>query len=98
MERAVFLTHDFPTAGIGWIGKKDMARRIYAWMCRYCGDIKKTRNVAEKHEIACLKNPNARNCMHCIYSFEGVGGLKCEKGKKCTKAVSAVCPYFTRKK
>ena len=76
-----------------------MARRVLAYECRYCGDIKKTENICLRHEKTCLKNPDARNCIVCAYSIQQSGARKllCQKGKICSQAVSANCEHFTRK-
>lgn len=76
-----------------------MARRILAWECKYCGAIKKNETIALRHEVTCLKNPDARNCILCIFSFrnEQMNKLVCRKGKICSRAISASCEYFRRK-
>lgn len=76
-----------------------MARRVLAWECKYCGAIKKTENVCLRHETACLKNPNSRNCLRCLHSYTNLSSNKvdCKKGKKCSQAVSAICEYFEEK-
>ena len=85
-----------------------MARRILAWQCRYCGVIKKSETICERHERTCLKNPDARNCIVCEHSFkptveflfdeEPACSLMCHKGKVCSRATSAKCEYFKRRK
>ena len=76
-----------------------MARRVLAWECRHCGAIKKTENICRRHEITCLKNPDARNCILCQHSIakSGTRELLCQKGKKCSQAISAKCEHFNRK-
>lgn len=84
-----------------------MARRILAWECRYCGAIKKSETICERHEITCLKNPQARNCVVCENGYkptieflsedDKVPSLLCKKGKVCSRATSAKCEYFARK-
>ena len=75
-----------------------MARRVLAWECKYCGAIKKSETIALRHEITCVKNPDARNCMVCTYSQgNGSGTLLCQKGKTCSRAVSAKCEHFKKK-
>lgn len=74
-----------------------MARQVLAWQCKYCGAIKRTENVALKHEKACLKNPNPKNCIVCQHSYfnEEENYLMCRLRKiKCTKSVSANCDQF----
>lgn len=77
-----------------------MARRVLAWQCKYCGEIKKSETIAVRHELTCVKNPDARNCMVCAYSVgsENTRELLCQKGKTCSRAVSAKCEHFKRKK
>ncbi len=76
-----------------------MARRVLAWECKYCGAIKKSETIALRHELTCIKNPDARNCIVCAYSIgsETTRKLLCLKGKTCSRAVSAKCEYFRRK-
>lgn len=76
-----------------------MARRIIAWECKYCGEIKKNETIALRHEATCIKNPEARNCILCIHSIPNsiTGKLFCQKGKTCSRAVSAGCEHFKRK-
>lgn len=74
-----------------------MARQILAWQCRYCGDVKKTRKIAERHEKTCLKNPEAKNCVLCIHSMNDpyTNTLVCSVRKlNCSRAVSADCDQF----
>lgn len=37
-----------------------MATRVLAYECKYCGTLKKTRALMDRHELACLKNPKAK--------------------------------------
>lgn len=79
-----------------------MARRILAWECKYCGAIKKSETICDRHERTCLQNPDARNCIVCQYSYksgtESSSSLMCSKGKICSRATSAKCEHFRRKK
>lgn len=74
-----------------------MALRVLAYQCKYCGALKKTKNTCERHEIACLSNPNAKNCMLCrhrtTHENKRVCGLS---GKLCSSSVSANCTAFER--
>lgn len=73
-----------------------MATRVLAYECQYCGALKKTKRTCERHEISCLKNPNARNCILCTHSIKEEGETICAKtGKRCSVAVSANCNQFT---
>lgn len=80
-----------------------MARRVLAWECRYCGALKKTENICLRHEITCVHNPDAKNCILCIHSNATETGkmrkekLLCNLGKKCSRAVSAKCENFRRR-
>lgn len=73
-----------------------MARRVLAWECRYCGAIKKSETICNRHEKTCLKNPDARNCIVCAHSAKSVSALICSKGKVCSRATSAKCEHFKR--
>lgn len=73
-----------------------MARRILAWECKYCGAIKKSETICERHEKTCLKNPDARNCIVCKHSYNRDVKISCCKGKVCSRATSAKCEYFER--
>lgn len=67
---------------------------IVAYECEYCGTIKRTKKVMQNHERTCMKNPNAINCLKC----RNAQGGKCTvTGKKCSKAVSAMCNNFQSK-
>lgn len=76
-----------------------MARRVIAWECKYCGEIKKSETIALRHEITCLMNPEARNCILCRHSMKDIEtkNLVCQKGRTCSRAVSAKCEHFRRK-
>jgi hypothetical protein len=81
-----------------------MARKILAYECQFCGTIKKTRNIAERHEISCKMNPDAHNCMLCKNAMKlekcvkGGGRYWCPTGNKaCSSAVGANCERFDRK-
>ena len=75
-----------------------MATRTLAYECKYCGALKRTKNVCERHEITCLQNPGARNCLLCIHKVEGPKGRTCSVTKKrCSAAVSAECEHFERR-
>ncbi len=74
-----------------------MAKQVLAWRCRYCGVLKRTENIALRHEASCLKNPDAKNCAFCIHSKASEGVLVCKvRDLKCTRAVSVKCEYFER--
>lgn len=75
-----------------------MAVRVLAYECKYCGTLKKTKNNCEKHEVACLSNPDAKNCLLCAHATSDEKGKICGKtGKRCSMAVSANCNDFTRR-
>ncbi len=75
-----------------------MARRIIAWECKYCGEIKKSEKIALRHEASCLKNPDAKNCTLCVNSEKQEGRLICVKhGQYCSRAISAYCDDFVRR-
>ena len=76
-----------------------MATRVLAYECKYCGTLKKTRALMDRHELACLRNPNAKNCTRCEHlQKNGDGRATCEvSGKLCSVAVSARCKDFKRR-
>ena len=83
-----------------------MARRVFAYECRYCGKLFKTYKIAERHEVSCLKNPDKINCVDCYY-FNPNYIVKLTNGqiatqrtcmkkfKRCSKAISGNCTDFT---
>lgn len=74
-----------------------MATRTLAYECKYCGALKKTKHVCERHELTCFQNPDAKNCMLCIHKTEGPKGRVCAvTGKRCSVAISATCEHFAR--
>lgn len=76
-----------------------MAVRVLAYECKYCGALKKSKKVCENHEIACLSNPNARNCLRCQHMTKLADGTKVcgVSNKRCSVAVSANCEDFLRR-
>lgn len=84
-----------------------MARRTFAFECRYCGKLFNRYNIAVRHENSCLKNPDRINCLmckHCNTDFivsEEVLEIKqphCMlKDLRCSKAVSGNCKDFESK-
>lgn len=87
-----------------------MARKVFAWQCRYCGALKKNEKIAIRHENSCLKNPDAKNCLLCVHKYthlddnsiedSGMFGMTVSsawchvKQCACSKAVSGNCTYF----
>lgn len=75
-----------------------MATRTLAYECKYCGALKRTKNVCERHELTCFQNPDAQNCMLCKHKEDSPKGRVCAvTGKRCSVAVSANCEHFTRR-
>lgn len=75
-----------------------MAVRVLAYECKYCGALKKTKHICEKHEIACFSNPDAKNCLLCQHMRAGESGRVCAvTGKRCSTATSALCNDFARR-
>ena len=75
-----------------------MATRTLAYECKYCGALKRTRNVCERHETTCFQNPDAKNCLWCVNMSEGVKGRVCKvTHKRCSVAISATCEHFLRR-
>lgn len=80
-----------------------MSKRIVAYQCEYCGAIKRTQTIIERHEKACIKNPRAKNCLFCKHSeltFDGTKNIRFCKltGSESRKDISANCNNFERKK
>lgn len=82
-----------------------MARRTFAYECRYCGKLFRSWDLAERHERSCLKNPDSINCIKCKYynpnyqSKQKDGTIKTVPTcilhiKRCSKAVSGNCSDF----
>lgn len=75
-----------------------MATRTLAYECKYCGALKRTKNVCERHELTCFENPEAKNCVLCKHMTEGASGRVCSvTGKRCSVAISATCEHFVRR-
>lgn len=75
-----------------------MATRTLAYECKYCGALKRTKTICERHELTCFQNPEARNCVLCAHKKETKQGRSCAvTGKRCSVAVSANCEHFTRR-
>ena len=72
-----------------------MATRTLAYECQYCGTLKRTKNVCERHELTCFQNPDAKNCLLCQHREGGPKSRVCAvTGKRCSVAISATCEYF----
>ena len=75
-----------------------MATRTLAYECKFCGALKRTKNVCERHELTCFQNPDAKNCMLCQHMKQTAQGRMCAvNGKRCSVAVSATCESFARR-
>ena len=75
-----------------------MATRTLAYECKYCGALKRTKNVCERHELTCFQNPDAKNCVLCANMKNSEDGRVCAvSGKRCSVAVSASCKHFVRR-
>lgn len=75
-----------------------MATRTLAYECKYCGALKRTRLICERHELTCFQNPEARNCVLCQHMTKDHTGRVCAvSGKRCSVAVSANCEHFARR-
>lgn len=68
-----------------------MATQILAFTCDYCGKVFKTKLIAERHEKACLNNPQSHNCLKCTHEHFGECNMS---HKQCSKAVSGNCCDF----
>lgn len=75
-----------------------MPNKILAYECKHCGAIKRSYNVCARHELACLKNPEARNCVRCANMVNRNGVNVCaERLLKCSVAISAHCKEFVKR-
>jgi hypothetical protein len=75
-----------------------MATRTLAYECKYCGALKRTKTICERHELTCFQNPDAKNCVLCQHMRQGGNGRVCfVTGKRCSVAVSANCHVFARR-
>ena len=75
-----------------------MATRTLAYECQYCGALKRSKLICERHEATCFRNPEAKNCVLCKHVFSGSKGRMCiVTGKRCSVAVSANCEHFARR-
>ena len=75
-----------------------MAVRTLAYECKYCGTLKRSKHICERHELTCFQNPDAKNCVRCKHVFKGNAGRVCiVTGKRCSVAVSASCKHFDRR-
>ena len=75
-----------------------MATRTLAYECKYCGALKRTKNVCERHELTCFQNPDAKNCILCVHRVDSKDGKVCGMtGKRCSVAISANCENFARR-
>lgn len=75
-----------------------MATRTLAYECMYCGALKRSKNICERHEKTCLSNPESKNCVRCKNSGSSSKGLMCKvTHKRCSVAVSADCEHFVRR-
>lgn len=76
-----------------------MAIRTLAYECKYCGALYRTKTIAERHEITCFSNPDAKNCLLCQHKKESDKGRVCGvSGKRCSVSTSAHCNDFLRVK
>ena len=76
-----------------------MATRVLAYECKYCGALKKTNTICERHETTCFQNPDAKNCVLCEHMRNGDNGKVCfVTGKRCSVAVSANCEHFVSRR
>lgn len=76
-----------------------MPRRVIAYQCAYCGVLKKSENICFRHELSCLSNPQAQNCLLCKHqTVDWNDTKKCiVRGCTCTTATSARCSYYESK-
>lgn len=79
-----------------------MSVRTQAFKCIYCEDLFKSRTIADRHELTCLKNPKCKNCYVCQYMKEGVdSNLLCSIDNSAIGAKSKLkaikCTNFKRK-
>lgn len=74
-----------------------MPNKVLAYQCKFCGALKRSFGICQRHEYSCLQNPNARNCLLCEHMVVENREARCSvKNKKCTSAVSGHCDSFVR--
>lgn len=72
-----------------------MATRTLAYECKFCGALKRSKGICERHELTCFQNPDAKNCLLCAHKVDSINGRFCAAtGKRCSVAVSASCRLF----
>lgn len=75
-----------------------MATRTLAYECKFCGALKRSKLICERHELTCFQNPDAKNCVLCKNMRNSAEGRVCAvSGKRCSVAVSANCEHFARR-
>lgn len=75
-----------------------MATKVLAYECKHCGALKRTKKLCERHELSCLHNPEARNCVRCANMvWQGNKRICAEKLIQCNAASSAHCDKFIKK-
>ena len=78
-----------------------MPKAMWSYQCDYCGGLFKSYKFCEKHEVACIKNPEGKSCMYCEYGWSKKERKKnnnvCPKsGRRYCKQISANCEHFIR--
>ena len=76
-----------------------MPKAMWSYQCEYCGGLFKSYKFCDKHEMACIKNPEGKSCMYCEYGWSKKERRKnnmiCPKSKrKYCKQISANCEFF----
>ena len=46
-----------------------MPTAFWSYKCEYCGSLFKSFKICDRHEMACNKNPDAKNCLYCEYGW-----------------------------
>lgn len=70
-----------------------MSVRTICWRCYHCGELYKTKTLADRHELTCKQNPVHVNCLDCRLNFEGTCKVDGEQVKR-LKAIG--CEHYER--
>lgn len=78
-----------------------MPTAFWSYKCEYCGSLFKSFKICDRHEMACNKNPDAKNCLYCEYgwskSIRKRNNMICPQLKKrYSKTSSVSCEFFKK--
>lgn len=78
-----------------------MPTALWSYKCEYCGSLFKSYKFCDRHELACNKNPNGKNCIYCEYGWSKSLRKRTDRicpksGKRFGKHASAYCEHFVK--